>query len=89
MELYCFRGTYGHKLFSYTLEKDENAIEALLFVPRLKRVACSLTNGRLFLLHSEVIPSTPTGAEGTFVMAELCSKSVAHCLCAPLSESNG
>jgi hypothetical protein len=57
-------------------------VEALLYLPPLKRVACALSNGRLFLVNSEAVPTTPTAAEGTFVMTELGSNSTINCLCA-------
>lgn len=73
----------GYKLFSYSLEKENHVfVAALLYIPSLKRVICALSNGRLFLLNSEVIPSTPSAAEGTFVMSELGSKNVIYCVCA-------
>lgn len=80
--LLCIRAADGYKLFSYSLEKDPNvSIEALLYIASLKRVACALSNGRLFLLNSDSVPTTPTAAEGTFVMSELGSKGPIFCLC--------
>lgn len=77
------RATDGYRIFSYSLETDGNSsVEALLYLPNLRRVACALSNGRLFLLNSESLPRTPTAAEGSFVMTELCSNNVIYCLCA-------
>lgn len=78
-----YRASDGYKLFSYALETEPNTqVESLLYLASLKRVACSLSNGRLFLVNSEAVPSTPTAAEGTFVMTELGSNSRINCLCA-------
>lgn len=78
----------GYKLFSYSLEKEPNVfVETLLFVQSLKRVICALSNGRLFLLNSEVMPATPSSAEGTFVMTELGCKNIIYCLCATFTDN--
>lgn len=75
-------------MFSYSLEKDPNvSVEALLYIANLKRVACALSNGRLFLLNSNSVPTTPTAAEGTFVMSELGSKGPMYCLCTTFKDS--
>lgn len=62
-------------------------VESLLYIAKLKRVACALSNGRLFLLNCDVVPTTPTAAEGTFVMSELGSKGSIYCLCATFKEN--
>ncbi|XP_015840648.1 leucine-rich repeat serine/threonine-protein kinase 1 isoform X3 [Tribolium castaneum] len=81
--LHAYSASDGYRLFSYALETEPNTqVEALLYLPPLKRVACALSNGRLFLVNSEAVPTTPTAAEGTFVMTELGSNSVINCLCA-------
>lgn len=46
-------------------------IVAILFLQELNRVAVGLRNGRLFLVRSDVTPSTASMAEGSFVMTEL------------------
>lgn len=80
--MFFYRVTDGYKIFSYSLENEGNtAVEAFLYLPMLKRVACTLSNGRLFLLNSDSLPKTPTAAEGTFVMTELGSNSVITCMC--------
>ncbi|KAI4458153.1 ankyrin repeat and protein kinase domain-containing protein [Holotrichia oblita] len=80
--VHAYSVTDGYKIFSYSLENDGNtAVEAFLYLPMLKRVACTLSNGRLFLLNSDSLPKTPTAAEGTFVMTELGSNSVITCMC--------
>lgn len=72
-------------MFFYSLENQPNTqVEALLYLPTLKRVACALSNGRLFLVSSEAKPMTPTSAEGSFVMTELGSTSIINCMCAVL-----
>lgn len=85
--IFLCRASDAHILFSYSLENDSSVqVEALLYLEPLKRVACALSNGRLFLVNSENIPSTPTAAEGTFVMTELGSSSIIYCLCAVFYE---
>ncbi|XP_017772148.1 PREDICTED: leucine-rich repeat serine/threonine-protein kinase 1 isoform X5 [Nicrophorus vespilloides] len=87
--IHAYSVTDGYKIFSYALESEENtSIQALLYLPSLKRVACALSNGRLFLLNSETIPRTPSSAEGTFVMTELGASTVINCLCALYKESD-
>ncbi|XP_071051470.1 leucine-rich repeat serine/threonine-protein kinase 1 isoform X2 [Onthophagus taurus] len=80
--VHAYSVTDGYKIFSYTLENEPNvSVESFLYLPMLKRVACTLSNGRLFLLNSDTLPRTPTAAEGTFVMTELGSSSVITCMC--------
>ncbi|XP_056637900.1 leucine-rich repeat serine/threonine-protein kinase 1 isoform X1 [Diorhabda sublineata] len=82
-KIHAYSSNDGRKLFFYTLENEPNAqVESLLYLPALKRVACALSNGRLFLVNSESKPLTPTAAEGSFVMTELGSMSVINCMCA-------
>ncbi|KAJ8942684.1 hypothetical protein NQ314_010008 [Rhamnusium bicolor] len=82
-KIHAYSVSDGRKLFFYTLENEPNTqVEALLYLPSLKRVACALSNGRLFLVNSEAKPLTPTAAEGTFVMTELGSTSIINCMCA-------
>ncbi|KAJ8934094.1 hypothetical protein NQ318_004975 [Aromia moschata] len=82
-KLHAYSASDGRKLFFYTLENEPNTqVEALLYLRSLRRVACALSNGRLFLVNSEARPLTPTAAEGTFVMTELGSASVINCMCA-------
>ncbi|KAL3278816.1 hypothetical protein HHI36_016337 [Cryptolaemus montrouzieri] len=85
--IHGYQACDAHVLFSYSLENDQNVqVEALLYLEPLKRVACALSNGRLFLVDSETIPSTPTSAEGTFVMTELGSSSIIYCMTAVFTE---
>ncbi|KAJ8980099.1 hypothetical protein NQ317_008560 [Molorchus minor] len=82
-KIHAYSASDGRKLFFYTLENEPNTqVETLLYLPSLKRVACALSNGRLFLVNSEARPLTPTAAEGTFVMTELGSSSIINCMCA-------
>ncbi|XP_049820088.1 leucine-rich repeat serine/threonine-protein kinase 1 isoform X2 [Aethina tumida] len=87
--LHAYSASDGYKLFTYSLESEVNVqVEALLYLANLKRVACALSNGRLFLVNSEFYPSTPTAAEGSFVMTELGSQSSINCLCAASLENS-
>ncbi|XP_045460940.1 leucine-rich repeat serine/threonine-protein kinase 1 [Harmonia axyridis] len=82
-KIHGYQACDAHMLFTYALENDASVqVEALLYLEPLKRVACALSNGRLFLVNSEAIPSTPTAAEGTFVMTELGSSTIIYCMCA-------
>lgn len=84
-----FSAVDGYKVFTYGLENGNNAsVNVFLYLPSLKRVGCGLSNGRLFLLNSESLPTTPTSAEGSFVMTELGSTSVLHSLCALFTDNN-
>ncbi|CAH1175605.1 unnamed protein product [Phaedon cochleariae] len=81
--IHAYSANDGRKLFFYTLDTEANTqVEAMLHLPQLRRVACSLSNGRLFLVNSEAKPLTPTAAEGSFVMTELGSSSIVNCMCA-------
>ncbi|XP_065157528.1 leucine-rich repeat serine/threonine-protein kinase 1 isoform X3 [Atheta coriaria] len=87
-QLHGYSVTDGYKLFSYQLETEDNvSVKALTYLPSLKRVACAMSNGRLFLLHSEAIPRTPSSAEGSFVMTELGVSSNINCLCATYKDN--
>ncbi|XP_031347203.1 leucine-rich repeat serine/threonine-protein kinase 1-like isoform X2 [Photinus pyralis] len=86
-QIHAYSVTEGYKVFSYALESSNNSsISSLLYLPTLKRVACGLSNGRLFLLNTEAIPSTPTSEEGSFVMTELGSTFTLYSLCATFKE---
>ncbi|KAK9885098.1 hypothetical protein WA026_009320 [Henosepilachna vigintioctopunctata] len=88
-KIHGYQACDAHNLFSYSFENSANVqVEALLYMEPLKRVACALSNGRLFLVDSETIPSTPTAAEGTFVMTELGSSSIIYCMCAVFSDDS-
>ncbi|XP_076250430.1 leucine-rich repeat kinase isoform X2 [Rhynchophorus ferrugineus] len=81
--IHAYSSSDGRKLFFYSLETEPNtSVQALLYLAPLKRVACALSNGRLFLVNSEQRPVTPTAAEGTFVMTELGLNSGINCMCA-------
>ena len=83
----CSSKTY-QCLFRYALEPDAPstaAIRRFINIPRLRRVAVALANGRLFLCRNDFIPLTSTQGEGTFVMTELGlggSGTPLHCLAA-------
>ncbi|XP_066246944.1 leucine-rich repeat serine/threonine-protein kinase 1 isoform X1 [Euwallacea similis] len=85
--IHAYSASDGRKLFYYALETESNTqVQALIHLAQLKRVACALSNGRLFLLNSEIRPMTPTAAEGTFVMTELGLTSGINCMCAVFRE---
>ncbi|XP_065214793.1 leucine-rich repeat serine/threonine-protein kinase 1 isoform X2 [Planococcus citri] len=70
-------------IFSYALSLDTNDIGSvckLAYLPHLNRVAVALTNGRIFLVRSDTLPSTSTMAEGSFVMTELGSTTILYTL---------
>lgn len=83
-----FRSSDGRKLFYYALETEpDSQVQTLVYLAPFKRVACALSNGRLFLVNSEIRPVTPTAAEGTFVMTELGLTSGINCMCAIFKEA--
>lgn len=70
-------------IFSYALSLDTNDIGSvckLAYLPHFNRVAVALTNGRIFLVRSDTLPSTSTMAEGSFVMTELGSTTILYTL---------
>ncbi|ETN67521.1 Leucine-rich repeat kinase [Anopheles darlingi] len=70
--IYAFGAADCAHLFSYALEPTQpSPVVALVYLARFQRVAAGLENGRLFLLHSTLIPSTCSAAEGSFVLSEL------------------
>lgn len=83
--LFLFRGRDCQLLFSYTLDPEAPepcAVSSLVPLPSLQRVAVGLTNGRLFLVRSDILPTSSTMGEGSFVMTELGSSTVLHSLTA-------
>ncbi|KAF5269398.1 hypothetical protein FQA39_LY18908 [Lamprigera yunnana] len=88
-QIHAYSVTEGYKVFSYALEHgNSSSVTSLYHLPTLKRVACGLSNGRLFLLNTEAVPTTPTSEEGSFVMTELGSSYPLYSLCA-LFKDNG
>lgn len=78
--LYAYQtGTFS-LCWKYAL--GDAPIVAILTLQELSRVAVGLNNGRLFLVRSDVTPSSASMAEGSFVMTELGSSenlfSLAH-----------
>jgi hypothetical protein len=57
-------------------------VSSLVLLPKLQRVAVGLTNGRLFLVRSDVLPSYSRMGEGSFVMTELGSSTILYSLTA-------
>lgn len=81
----CYRGRDCRPLFSYALDPEAPepcAVSSLVNLPKLQRVAVGLTNGRLFLVRSDISPTSSTMGEGSFVMTELGSSTVLHSLTA-------
>jgi len=79
------RGRDCQLLFSYALDPEAPepcAVSSLVPLPSLQRVAVGLTNGRLFLVRSDILPTSSTMGEGSFVMTELGSSTVLHSLTA-------
>ena len=75
------RGRDCQLLFSYALDPEAPepcAVSSLVPLPNLQRVAVGLTNGRLFLVRSDFLPTSSTMGEGSFVMTELGSSTVLH-----------
>lgn len=87
--LFFRRASDCSSLFSYTLEPDAPepaSVCSLLPLPELQRVTVGLSNGRLFLVRSDVLPSSPTKGEGSFVMTELGSSTILHSITAIFQE---
>ncbi|XP_019766471.2 leucine-rich repeat serine/threonine-protein kinase 1 isoform X4 [Dendroctonus ponderosae] len=85
--IHAYSSSDGRKLFNYALETEpESQVQSLVYLAPFKRVACALSNGRLFLVDSEIRPMTPTAAEGTFVMTELGLTSGINCMCSIFRE---
>lgn len=86
--IHAFNATDCSHLFSYSLEIVENcAVVTLIFLDKIKRVAAGLSNGRLFLLDSTLIPKTFASAEGSFVLTELGSGEELHSACSVLCKN--
>ncbi|XP_069680319.1 leucine-rich repeat serine/threonine-protein kinase 1 isoform X2 [Periplaneta americana] len=88
-QIHAYMGRDCQSLFSYALDPEAPepcAVCSLVPLPRLQRVAVGLTNGRLFLVRSDILPTSPTMGEGSFVMTELGSSAVLHSLTAVFKE---
>ena len=55
-------------------------IQALYFIKSSGRVVVALKNGRIFLCQSNLIPISPVGGEGTFILTELGTSDCVHCV---------
>ncbi|KAK7861679.1 hypothetical protein R5R35_005355 [Gryllus longicercus] len=87
--IHAYIGKDCCKLFSYTLDPEAPetcAVCAMVPLPVLQRVAVALSNGRLFLVRSDLLPTSPTMGEGSFVMTELGSSPALHSLTAIFRE---
>uniref|UniRef100_A0A1B6DQ53 non-specific serine/threonine protein kinase n=1 Tax=Clastoptera arizonana TaxID=38151 RepID=A0A1B6DQ53_9HEMI len=82
-QIHAFKvGDYQH-IFSYTLDpSDTSSVTSLLHLSQQNRVAVGLSNGRIFLVRSDALPSASTMGEGSFVMSELGSSTVLHSITA-------
>ncbi|XP_021920937.1 leucine-rich repeat serine/threonine-protein kinase 1 isoform X3 [Zootermopsis nevadensis] len=84
-QIHAYMGRDCRPLFSYALDPEAPepcAVSSLVNLPKLQRVAVGLTNGRLFLVRSDISPTSSTMGEGSFVMTELGSSTVLHSLTA-------
>lgn len=80
--IHAFNAADCSHLFSYSLEIVENcAVVTLIYLDKIKRVAAGLSNGRLFLLDSTLVPKTFASAEGSFVLTEVGSGEELHSAC--------
>lgn len=76
-------------LFSYSLEITEDcSVVTIIYLEKINRVAAGLTNGRLFLLDSTLIPKTFAAAEGSFVLTEIGSGEELHSACSVWCNKN-
>lgn len=74
-------------MFSYSLEPSQpSPVVSLVHLGKINRVAAGLTNGRLFLLNSSLVPTSCFSAEGSFVLTELGSGEKLHSVCAVWNE---
>nr|XP_018906420.1 PREDICTED: leucine-rich repeat serine/threonine-protein kinase 1 isoform X2 [Bemisia tabaci] len=85
-QIHAFAAYSCQHLFSYNLlpeaESKTAGVCAILTMPSQDRVAVGLTNGRIFLVRSDILPATSSMGEGSFVMSELGSTTVLHTLTA-------
>ena len=69
-------------IFSYKMEPDlmeePSPVRSIHYLQNIKRVCVAMHNGRLFLCDADVIPSSQSGGEGTFLVTELASDSCIH-----------
>lgn len=87
--LICWRrASDGSHIFTYTLDIS-TAVKAIVYIKKLNRVACALSNSRLFLINSKATPICRTSAEGSFVMTELGSDRTTSCLCPVIDNESG
>lgn len=71
-------------VFSYKMEPDlmeePSPVRSIHYLPHIQRVCVAMHNGRLFLCDADVIPSSQSGGEGTFLVTELGAESCIHSL---------
>ena len=62
------------------LMEEKSPVRSIHYLPKIQRVCVAMHNGRLFLCDADVIPSSQSGGEGTFLVTELGAESCIHSL---------
>ena len=90
-EIHAYSTSSYKRMFSYSMDPDSEVpspIRSLYFIKSSGRVVVALHNGRIFLCQSNLIPISPVGGEGTFILTELGTSDCVHCVASlQLSES--
>ena len=83
-EILAYSTSSYRRIFSYQLDNDSteelSPIKSLYFIKSSGRVVAALQNGRIFLCQSNLIPLSPVGGEGTFILTELGTSGGVHCV---------
>ena len=58
--------------------EEPSPVRSIHYLQNIKRVCVAMHNGRLFLCDADVIPSSQSGGEGTFLVTELAAESCIH-----------
>ena len=79
-------------VFSYKMEPDlmeePSPVRSIHYLPKIQRVCVAMHNGRLFLCDADVIPSSQSGGEGTFLVTELGAESCIHSLASMIPQAD-
>jgi serine/threonine protein kinase/GTPase SAR1 family protein len=90
-EIHAYSTSSYKKIFCYSMDPESEVpspIRSLYFIKSSGRVVVALHNGRIFLCQSNLIPISPVGGEGTFILTELGTSDCVHCVASlQLSES--
>ena len=90
-EIHAYSTSSYKRMFCYSMDPDSEVpspIRSLYFIKSSGRVVVALHNGRIFLCQSNLIPISPVGGEGTFILTELGTSDCVHCVASlQLSES--